>query len=126
MVSARVKFLLWRDTGYGVFCLVSDVEVSDAELHGEGSKGMVHCRSFRTFKHEFQLEDATSFVQDGLQVRCGEGKERWEGGLVMEGEFSLTHNQVHHLSGHFLQCRTKFLLEIIVTTTRYYVQTTFW
>lgn len=30
--------------------------------------GMVRCRSFGSFKHEFQLEDATDFIKDGLQV----------------------------------------------------------
>ena len=32
---------------------------------------MVRCKSFRTFKHEFELQDATDFIQDGMQVREG-------------------------------------------------------
>lgn len=66
--------------------VVSDAE--EFETDGGGSGGLVRCRSFRTFKHEFQLEDATNFIQDGLQVKEGRewrGKERKRGRGVGEG-----------------------------------------
>ena len=32
------------------------------------ASGIIRTRSFGTFKHEFQLEDAVSFIKDGLML----------------------------------------------------------
>lgn len=52
----------------------SHTVTEEKALEGEQEAGgMARCRSFGTFRHEFQLEDAASFIQEGMQVIVDDG-----------------------------------------------------
>ena len=53
--------------------------IPPVDMSGSSGSGIPRARSFRTLRHEFELQDACDFIKSGAEVRWVEG-ERWREG----------------------------------------------
>ncbi len=51
-----------------LLCEVNSTTSPPVPDNDAGHSAFIRARSFRTFKHEFRMEDACSFIKDGLGV----------------------------------------------------------
>ena len=53
--------------------------IPPVDMSGSSGSDIPRARSFRTLRHEFELQDACDFIKSGAEVRGVEG-ERWREG----------------------------------------------